>query len=101
MAQEYQSVRNKNNIDSGSPRKYKVIFHNDDFTTMDFVMDILKQIFFKSETEAFSIMMEVHKKGQAIVGHYSFDTAVSKRAKAIALAREEKFPLNITVEPAD
>ncbi|MBQ9556367.1 MAG: ATP-dependent Clp protease adaptor ClpS [Muribaculaceae bacterium] len=81
------------------PRRYKVIFHNDDFTTMEFVTDVLIQCFDKTTDEAVSLMMKVHREGLAIVGIYSYDVAMTKAAQATSRARSEGFPLRITCEP--
>ena len=83
------------------PRRYKVVIYNDDFTTMDFVVKILTTVFFKSENEAEVLMMSVHKSGSAVVGIYSYDIALSKVRKATDMAREEGFPLKLTVLPED
>ena len=80
------------------PRQYKVIFHNDDFTTMEFVTDVLRIVFNKVADEAVSLMMKVHREGQAIVGVYSYDVAMTKASQATAMARREGFPLKITCE---
>lgn len=100
MAQEDFQVRERSEARTRVPRRYSVMFHNDDFTTMDFVIEVLRRVFNKVETEAFLIMMDVHKKGKGIAGTYSYDMAVSKRDRAIGMAREEGFPLRITVEEA-
>lgn len=81
------------------PRQYKVIFHNDDFTTMEFVTEVLRSVFGKPADEAVALMMRVHREGQAMVGIYSYDVAMTKASQAISLARQEGFPLNITCEP--
>lgn len=99
MAQEQISIRQHDSVNIGRPRKYSVIFHNDDFTTMDFVVKVLKEVFYKSEVEAVSIMMDVHKKGTGEVGSYPYDLAITKKDRAISMAREEGFPLRITVQP--
>ncbi|MDE6481125.1 MAG: ATP-dependent Clp protease adaptor ClpS [Muribaculaceae bacterium] len=99
MAQEQISIRQQGSVNIGRPRKYSVIFHNDDFTTMDFVVKVLKDVFYKSEVEAVSIMMDVHKKGVGVVGSYPYDLALTKKDRAIEMAREEGFPLRITVQP--
>ena len=65
------------------PRQYKVIFYNDDFTTMEFVAHVLK----------------VHREGQSVVGVYSYDVAMTKASIATAMARDEGFPLRIVCEP--
>ena len=82
------------------PQHYKVIMHNDDFTTMEFVVEVLKDIFHKDEVTAQSIMLNVHKKGQAVVGKYPYDIAVTRVKKALARASEQGFPFRMTVEEA-
>lgn len=93
------SVKSRERILVEEPRQYKVIFHNDDFTTMEFVTDVLRRVFNKPADEAVTLMMKVHREGQAIVGIYSYDVAMTKAAQATAMARQEGFPLNITCEP--
>ena len=92
-------VKSRERILIEEPRQYKVIFHNDDFTTMEFVTDVLRQVFNKPSDEAVTLMMKVHREGQAIVGIYSYDVAMTKASQATAMARQEGFPLNITCEP--
>jgi len=60
---------------------------------------VLTQVFFKSETEAETLMLKVHHEGKAVVGIYSYDVAISKVRKATEMAREEGYPLRLTVEP--
>ena len=81
------------------PREYKVIFHNDDFTTMDFVTEVLRAVFNKGSNEAVLLMMKVHREGHAIVGVYTYDEAMTKTNQAISMARSEGFPLRVTCEP--
>ena len=81
------------------PRQYKVIFHNDDFTTMEFVTEVLRVVFNKHADEAVTLMMRVHREGMAVVGIYSYDVAMTKASQAVAMARQEGFPLQITCEP--
>lgn len=81
------------------PRRYKVVFHNDDFTTMEFVTEVLRLVFNKPADEAVTLMMRVHREGEAVVGIYSYDVAMTKASQATAMARQEGFPLNITCEP--
>ncbi|MBQ3730193.1 MAG: ATP-dependent Clp protease adaptor ClpS [Muribaculaceae bacterium] len=81
------------------PRMYKVIFHNDDFTTMEFVTDVLKTVFNKAAEEAVVLMMKVHREGSAVVGAYSYDEAMTKASMAVSMARQSGFPLNVTCEP--
>ena len=92
-------VKSRERILVEEPRQYKVIFHNDDFTTMEFVTDVLRRVFNKPADEAVALMMKVHREGQAIVGVYSYDVAMTKAAQATTMARQEGFPLNITCEP--
>lgn len=78
------------------PQMYKVIFHNDDFTPMDFVVLVLKSVFFKNDADAERLMMTVHREGQAVVGVYTKDIAMSKVQKTTRMAREEGYPLRVT-----
>lgn len=100
MSQEQYSVKERQSTRIAEPRKYKVVFHNDDFTTVEFVIDVLKSVFHKNTVDATAIMLSVHKKGSGVAGIYSYDIAVSKRDRAIEMARAEGFPLKITVELA-
>lgn len=94
---QYES-KQKEKILLKEPDKYVVIMHNDDFTTLDFVVKILKTVFFKQDGEAESIMLAVHSKGSAVVGVYTFDMAKSKCRRAMAMAQEEGFPFKVTYE---
>ena len=91
------AIREKVRIEE--PRQYKVIFHNDDFTTMEFVTDVLRRVFNKAVDEAVVLMMKVHREGQAMVGIYTYDVAMTKASMATSMARNEGFPLRITCEP--
>ena len=82
------------------PLQFQVIFFNDDFTTTNFVVSVLMVVFNKSQAEATALMLKVHHEGSAVVATYSFDMAMSKANRAIAIARHEGFPLKITVEEA-
>lgn len=77
---------------------YKVIMHNDDFTTMEFVVEVLKNVFFKQEAEAEQLMLQVHRAGSAVVGLYTYDIAISKVQKAMRMAREKGYPFKLTCE---
>ena len=81
------------------PKRYKVIFHNDDYTTMEYVVEVLRRFFHKSETEALHVMLTVHKKGQAVAGVYPRDVAETKVAEVIRDARDRGHPLLLTTEP--
>ena len=80
------------------PKLYKVILHNDDFTTMEFVVFVLEYVFNRSEAEAFTIMLKVHNDGLGIAGIYPFEIANMKSQKAINLAKAREYPLLCTVE---
>lgn len=82
------------------PQKYNVIMINDDFTSMEFVVRILIDIFHKDPVNAESIMIYVHKNGRAIVGTYSYDIALTKTNAAMTRARDEGFPFRMTIEEA-
>jgi ATP-dependent Clp protease adaptor protein ClpS len=81
------------------PKRFRVIFHNDDYTTMEYVVEVLRRFFHKSETEALHIMLTVHKKGSAIAGVYPRDVAETKVAEVMLDARENGHPLLVTAEP--
>jgi ATP-dependent Clp protease adaptor protein ClpS len=83
------------------PRKYHVIFHNDDYTTMEFVVHVLIKFFHKDETEATQIMLEVHHRGYGIVGAFARDVAESKADQVMDYAKEHGQPLRVSAEPAD
>ena len=101
MPQEQSQIRERQRTNLKEPRRYKVVIYNDDFTTMDFVVMILVQVFLKSEEEARALMLHVHHADKAVVGIYSYDIAVSKAKKATNMAREHGFPLRLTVEPEE
>ena len=101
MPKEQSQLRERQRTDIREPRRYKVIIYNDDFTTMEFVVMILQQVFFKSEEEAQALMLQVHHSDKAVVGIYSYDIALSKAQKATNMAREKGFPLRLTVEPEE
>ncbi|MBI5035240.1 MAG: ATP-dependent Clp protease adaptor ClpS [Chloroflexi bacterium] len=81
------------------PRLYKVLLHNDNYTTMDFVVLVLTSVFRKPEPEAVRIMLDVHYKGIGIVGTYPREVAETKVARVLQMAQEAQFPLLCTMEP--
>ena len=81
------------------PRRYKVLFHNDDFTPMEFVVQVLEQIFHRSAAEATRIMLTVHTSGHGLAGVYSHEVAESKTTRTQAIAQEAGYPLLVTTEP--
>ncbi|WP_297423100.1 ATP-dependent Clp protease adaptor ClpS [Clostridium sp.] len=93
-------VKQKNAIKIKKPKHYKVVMYNDDYTTMEFVINILVSVFNKSLIEAEKIMLDVHEKGKGVAGIYSYDIAVTKVSTAMSLAKEQGFPFKLTVEEA-
>lgn len=84
--------------DTKEPPLYKVLLHNDDYTTMEFVVYVLQTIFQKSEIEAMDIMLKVHHEGVGIAGIYPFEIAETKVAKVTTLSQTHEFPLKCTME---
>jgi ATP-dependent Clp protease adaptor protein ClpS len=80
------------------PPLYKVLLHNDNFTSMEFVVFILQSIFGRSESDAIQIMLKVHHEGVGIAGLFTFEIAEMKVEKVTALARANEFPLLCTME---
>ena len=101
MAKQQSDLRERTRLSHDYPRMYRVIMHNDDFTTMEFVVDVLRKVFFKPEEEANQLMLKVHKEGKATVGLYTLDIAVSKSQKAMRMARDQGFPFKLTWEPEE
>jgi ATP-dependent Clp protease adaptor protein ClpS len=91
-------VRTKHKLQK--PKMFKVLLHNDDYTTMEFVVFILMSIFHRSETDAVQIMLHVHRNGLGVAGVYSREVADTKVAEVESLAREHEFPLRCSLEEA-
>jgi ATP-dependent Clp protease adaptor protein ClpS len=89
----------KTNEKLKEPEEFKVLLLNDQFTTMEFVVEILVVIFHKSNVDANRIMMDVHKKGKGVVGVYTWDIAATKVEQVHAAALENEFPLRCVIEP--
>jgi ATP-dependent Clp protease adaptor protein ClpS len=83
------------------PPLYKVLFHNDDYTPMEFVVLVLMQIFGRSEVDATQIMLHVHNTGIGVAGLYPFAVAETKVSEVMAAAEKAQYPLLVTMEPAD
>lgn len=81
------------------PDMYKVVLHNDDFTTKDFVVQILAEVFHKSFPEATNIMLRAHRNGKAVVETYTYDIAQTKVKQVHQKAKQKGYPLRCTVEP--
>jgi ATP-dependent Clp protease adaptor protein ClpS len=83
------------------PPLYKVLFHNDDYTPMEFVVLLLMQIFGRSEVDATQIMLHVHNNGLGVAGIYPFSVAETKVGEAMAAAEKAQYPLLVTLEPTE
>ena len=81
------------------PRMWRVLLHNDDYTTQEFVVWVLESIFHKPRGEAFAIMMNVHRTGLGVAGVYTHDVAETKMKVARQAAEDHEFPLLVTIEP--
>jgi ATP-dependent Clp protease adaptor protein ClpS len=81
------------------PRMWRVLLHNDDYTTQEFVVWVLETVFRKPRAEAFTIMMAVHRSGLGVAGVYTHDVAETKLKTTRQMAEEQEFPLLVTMEP--
>jgi len=82
------------------PPLYKVLLHNDDYTTKEFVVQVLQYVFHKEQPEAVQIMLHVHKKGIGVAGVYPYEVAETKVALVESLARQHEYPLKCSMEEA-
>lgn len=80
------------------PPEKDVVFYNDDYTTMDFVVEVLVSIFNKSHDDAENLMQTVHQNGSAVIGTYTYDIAVSRTNLTRSIAKKNGFPLRVEVE---
>lgn len=80
------------------PPKYQVILHNDDFTPMDFVTLMLEKVFQYSSQQAYALMLKVHYSGSGVVGVYPYEIAEVKLVKAISMAKQQGYPLMLSLE---
>ena len=87
-----------NELELEEPKKYKVLLLNDDFSTMDFVIEILTKVFRKSLKESETIMLNIHNNGKEICGVYTKEIAFTKVAQVKSMARKAKFPLKAIAE---
>lgn len=83
------------------PKLYKVLFHNDHYTTMEFVVAVLREVFHRSESDAMAIMLNVHRTGVGVAGVYTYEIAETKVRTTEALAKEHEFPLKLSLEPEE
>lgn len=91
-------VLTESDIKLEKPKLFKVLLHNDDFTTMDFVVFVLQYVFMRDEAESITIMLKVHNEGLGVAGIYPYEIANMKAQKAMNLAKAREFPLLCTVE---
>ena len=95
-----EQLKERSELKTKKPRMYRVVLHNDDYTTREFVVEVLVKIFHKPVMQATQIMLDVHQKGRGTVGTYTYDVAQTKVATVHKLARENEFPLKCTIEEA-
>ena len=94
----FEEVDDDVQVDLEEPPLYRVLLHNDDYTTMQFVVEVLMVVFNKSMEEATRIMLNVHEKGVGLCGIYPFEIAETKVDTVDSLARENGFPLKCSME---
>ena len=94
----HHETETKEIVRTKEPKKYKVFLLNDDYTTMDFVVEILMDVFHKSYAEAVDIMLKVHKNGKGLCGIYTYEIAETKVDEVHRRARANQFPLKATME---
>ncbi len=95
MATEFESMY-KNEIEE--PKMYKVILLNDDYTTMEFVIEVLMKVFKKSLSEASTIMLNIHNNGKEVCGVYTYEIAITKSTQVRDMARSSNFPLKAIIQ---
>jgi ATP-dependent Clp protease adaptor protein ClpS len=83
----------------GEPPLFRVLLHNDDYTTMEFVVWVLESVFNMTQDQAVQVMLHVHLRGVGIAGVFTYEVAEMKVTKTTSLAREQEFPLLCTMEP--
>lgn len=100
MPETIGDVDVRSDRDLKEPAMYKVLLHNDDYTTMEFVVQVLMQVFHKSVEQATHIMLNVHKRGIGMCGVFTYEVAETKVETVTRLARENGHPLKCTMEKA-
>ena len=100
MSQTGGAVKERVDTQKKQPTLYKVVLLNDDYTTMEFVVNVLMSVFQKTAAEAYQIMMHVHTNGRGIAGVYPWEVAETKADEVISLARDAGFPLQAVTEEA-
>ncbi len=98
MSEKKGSVATRDRTQVREPSLYKVLLHNDDYTSMEFVVSVLENVFRKNTSEASMIMMNVHQEGVGIAGIYTREICETKVAIVHGLAQQSEFPLRCTTE---
>ena len=98
MSQEQAALSEKIKSEVKEPKRYKILFLNDDQTPMEFVIELLVKVLHHNESVARDLTLEIHNSGSAVVGVYSYEIAEQKGLECTQLSRENGFPLQITVE---
>lgn len=93
-------VLTERKVETKRPSLFRVLLHNDDYTPMDFVVDVLTRFFKKTHAEATEIMLAVHHKGVGVCGVFPYEIAETKVAMVTEAAREQEYPLQCTLERA-
>ncbi len=94
------AVKERVKVEKKDPTLYKVILLNDDYTTMEFVLQVLESLFQKSPAEAYRIMMQVHLNGRGVAGVYPWEVAETKVETLTSMARQAEYPLRAAIEEA-
>jgi ATP-dependent Clp protease adaptor protein ClpS len=94
-------TRQKSEKKVARPPLFKVLLHNDDYTTREFVVEVLRSVFHKSESDAVQIMLHVHYNGVGVAGVYTREIAETKIRTVEHLARQYEFPLRLSMEPEE
>ena len=100
MSEVEATIEKDINLDIKEPNKYQVIFVNDSYTPMEFVVEVLMSVFYHTKEGAEKIMIDVHEKGKGTAGIYFYEIAEQKANETISYARGNGFPLNIKIEKA-
>jgi ATP-dependent Clp protease adaptor protein ClpS len=95
-----EDVKLESDVVLQEPKMYRVILHNDHYTTMEFVIEVLIKVFHKPAAEATKIMLDVHKKGAGMCGVYTYDIASTKVFQVQHMARQREYPLKCSLEEA-
>jgi len=86
---------------TAKPPLYRVLLHNDDYTTREFVVEVLKTVFHRAEPDAVQIMLHVHNNGVGVAGVYTYEVAETKVRTVETLAKQREYPLMLSIEPED